>query len=130
MTFVNFSGKHNITSTDPLVLLPALYPLVNLALPARLSHFRRIHHHMDLSIDAIIAVADGMKEDLQCRANQGILRNDMNRALGALASIKAIDDFVYSLKIRAGSQLGLPTKRLPKKLPAVRRIDTRFKAKA
>jgi hypothetical protein len=66
---------------------------------------------LDLSIDVIIAVATGVKEDLQRRANQGVLRNDLNRAIGALASINAIDDFVYSLKIRAGSQLGLPKKK-------------------
>jgi hypothetical protein len=63
---------------------------------------------LELSIDAILAVAAGMKEDLQRQANQGVQRGDMNRALGCLASINAIDDFCYRLKIRSGSQLGLP----------------------
>ena len=70
---------------------------------------------MELSIDAIIAVAAGMKEDLQRQANQSVMRNDLNRALGCLASINAIDDFVYRLKIRSGSQLGLP--KVPRKQP-------------
>jgi hypothetical protein len=63
---------------------------------------------LDLSIDAILVVATGMKEDLQRQANQGILRNDLNRALVALGNITAIDDFCYRLKMVAGSQLGLP----------------------
>jgi hypothetical protein len=63
---------------------------------------------MDLSIDQIMSAAAGMKEDLQRKANQGILRNDVHRSLVALASMGAIDDFVYVLKINAGSQLGLP----------------------
>lgn len=63
---------------------------------------------LELSIEAILAVAAGMKEDLQRQANQGVLRNDLNRALGALATINGIDDFCFRLKIRAGSQLGVP----------------------
>lgn len=63
---------------------------------------------MELSLEAILAVAAGMKEDLQRQANQGVLRNDLNRALGALATINGIDDFVYRLKISAGAQLGIP----------------------
>jgi hypothetical protein len=63
---------------------------------------------LEISLDAILAVAAGMKEDLQRDANRSVLRNDLNRALGALASVNAIDDFVYRLKIRSGSQLGLP----------------------
>lgn len=68
---------------------------------------------MDLSIEQIEAAAAGMKEDLQRQANQGILRNDLNRALAALAGIGHIDSFVYLLKIRSTSQLGqyIPPKR-------------------
>jgi hypothetical protein len=65
---------------------------------------------LDLSIEQILAAAASMKEDLQRQANRSILRNDMPRALGALCSIEAVDSFVYALKIRAGSQLGLPRK--------------------
>lgn len=73
---------------------------------------------MDLSLEQIEAAASGMKEDLQRQANQGILRNDLNRALAALAGIGHIDSFVYLLKIRSGSQLSgyTPRKRgRPKK---------------
>jgi hypothetical protein len=68
---------------------------------------------VDLSIEQIEAAAAGMKEDLQRQANQGILRNDLNRALAALAGISHIDSFVYLLKIRSTSQLGgyVPRKR-------------------
>jgi hypothetical protein len=60
---------------------------------------------MDLSIERIKRVAAGVKEDLQRKANQGILRNDLNRAMVALAGIKQIDDFVYALEIESGSQM-------------------------
>jgi len=58
-----------------------------------------------LSIEEIEDAAAGMKEDLQRKANQGILRKDINSAMAALAGIGHIDDFVYRLQIRAGSQL-------------------------
>ena len=58
---------------------------------------------MDISLEQIEIAAAGMKEDLQRKANQGILRNDSTRALTALAGMKHIDDFVYLLTIRAGS---------------------------
>lgn len=60
---------------------------------------------MDISIEQIEQAAAGMKEDLQRKANQGILRNDLNRAMAALAGLGHIDDFVYLLKVRSGSQL-------------------------
>lgn len=75
-------------------------------LPANLTNRRG--GPLEISIDAILAVAAGMKEDLQRQANQAILRNDLNRGLGALATINGIDDFIYRLQIRAGSQLGIP----------------------
>jgi hypothetical protein len=60
---------------------------------------------MDLSIEEIERAAAGMKEDLQRKANQGILRNDLNRAMTALAGITHINDFVYLLRIHSGSEL-------------------------
>jgi hypothetical protein len=60
---------------------------------------------MDLTIEQIEIAAADMKEDLQRKANQGILRNDVNRAMVALAGMAHIDDFVYQLRIRSGSQL-------------------------
>jgi hypothetical protein len=78
---------------------------------------------LELSIDAILAVAAGMKEDLQRQANQGVLRNDMNRALGALASINAIDNFVYRLQVRSGSLLGLPKTPRARKSPLRKHLE-------
>jgi hypothetical protein len=87
---------------------------------------------VDLPIDAIVAVAQGMKEDLQREANRAVLRNDLNRALGALATINGIDDLVYRLKIRSGSQLGLskhPFTRMtgdhrpPRKHPSIPKVE-------
>lgn len=60
----------------------------------------------DLTIEEIISAADGMKGDLQREANRSIIRNDIHRAVSALAGMNHIDDFVYLLKIRSGSQLG------------------------
>jgi hypothetical protein len=59
-----------------------------------------------ISLEDVVSAADGMKGDLQREANRSILRNDLNRAMTALAGMGHIDDFVYLLKIRAGSQLG------------------------
>jgi hypothetical protein len=72
-----------------------------------------------LSIDEIVCAAEGMKEDLQRKANQGILRGNLNHALQALSGIGVIDEFVYLLKIRSGSQLGLPVAR--KRITAMRK---------
>jgi hypothetical protein len=84
---------------------------------------------MNISIEAIEHAAAGMKEDLQRKANQGILRNDLNRAMAALAGIGHIDAFVQLLTIRAGSQFdnyvatkrgrGRPRKEHPGQLPLV-----------
>jgi hypothetical protein len=75
-----------------------------------------------LSIDQILLAAEGMKEDLQRKANQGILRGNLNHALQSLSGIGVIDEFVYLLKVRSGAQLGLPI--------TARRIDARGKRKA
>jgi hypothetical protein len=83
---------------------------------------------LELSLDSILAVAEGMKQDLQRDANRAVLRNDLNRALGALASINALDDFVYRLKIRSGSQLGLPKAPRPlAKSPLRKHLDEQKK---
>lgn len=82
---------------------------------------------MDLSIQQIEDAAAGMKEDLQRKANQGILRNDLNRALTALAGIEHINQFVHLLTVRSGSHFdnyratrrrrGRP-KRIPSRTPS------------
>lgn len=127
-----FSGKHNsyfigrsssysfgictplLTTRTSIIKLIAKHIVDGLDFASpRYSTMRRLP--LELSIDAVTAVAEGMKQDLQREANRSVLRNDLNRALGALASINAIDDFVYRLKIRSGSQLGLP--KAPRKQP-------------
>lgn len=66
-----------------------------------------------LSIEEIEAVAEDFKEDLQRQANRCVRRHDSQSALAALESMEHIDSFVYTLKIRAGSQLGLPARARP-----------------
>jgi hypothetical protein len=136
-----FSSLHNNTRTtqsnyslascyQSSVLFQSLPHLISIASPRnRIS--RRLS--LELSLDAILAVAAGMKEDLQRQANQGVMRNDLNRALGALASINAVDDFVYRLKIRSGSQLGLSKPARPPAKSPLRRhleiVDEKVKSK-
>ena len=43
-----------------------------------------------------------MKEGLQRQANQGIRKKDWEQGIGSLASIEAIDNFVYNCSLRAG----------------------------
>ncbi len=107
------SSLHNITGRSPSdysirtsIIRSIVSQIVYSSASPRYSTLRRLP--LELSIDAVIAVAEGMKQDLQREANRSVLRNNLNLALGALASINAIDDFVYRLKIRSGSQLGLP----------------------
>ena len=101
---LSFSSKHNIELGDPVVVpFTILHHFDRVALPARSSHFRRSLPMENLSIEAIIAVSEDIKENLQRQANQGILRNDLNRSLVALGSMHAVNDFVYCLKMRAGA---------------------------
>jgi hypothetical protein len=60
----------------------------------------------DLSIEEIEETAAGFKEDLQRDANRKVRRHDTAGALGSLEAIEYVDKFVYTLKLRAGSQLG------------------------
>jgi hypothetical protein len=102
-----FSSKHN-----SLFIGRTLVPFQSLSHLLNISSANPFPPEdlLDLSIEQILAAAQSMKDDLQRQANRSILRNDMPRALGALCSIEAVDSFVYALKIRAGSQLGLPKK--------------------
>lgn len=60
-----------------------------------------------LSLDEIENCAADFKDDLQREANRAVRRHDANTALAALEGIDYIDKFVYTLKLRAGSRLGL-----------------------
>lgn len=72
-----------------------------------------------LSIEEIESTAVGFKEDLQREANRAVRRHDTPRALAALEGIEYIEKFVFTLKFRAGSRLGMPRRaraiRLPKR---------------
>jgi hypothetical protein len=72
-----------------------------------------------LSIEEIESTAVGFKDDLQREANRAVRRHDSPSALAALEGIEYINKFVYTLKYRAGSRLGMPLRaraiRLPKR---------------
>jgi len=58
-----------------------------------------------LTIEEIEEAAQGFKEDLQRAANRAVRQKGTDKALAALESIEAINSFVYTLKMRAGSDL-------------------------
>lgn len=58
-----------------------------------------------LSMDEIKEVAEGFKADLQGEANRHVRRNDAAGALAVLKCIEYVDQLVYDLQLRAGSQL-------------------------
>ena len=58
-----------------------------------------------LTRDEIRQVAEGFKADLQGEANRFVRRNDAAGALAVLKSIEYVDQLVYALQLRAGSQL-------------------------
>jgi hypothetical protein len=62
----------------------------------------------DLTTEMLETTAGYFKEDLQREANRYVLRKDLVQACASLAGIDVIDKFVYTLKLRMGSQLGLP----------------------
>ena len=69
-----------------------------------------------LSIDEIEAAARGFKDDLQREANRMIRRHNNANALVALEGIEYINNFVFTLRLRAGSRLGFPARARPIRL--------------
>ncbi len=61
-----------------------------------------------LGIDEIEAVAQGFKDDLVRTARRLARRHDSTGATAALESMEYIDNFVSTLRLKAGSQLGQP----------------------
>jgi hypothetical protein len=55
-----------------------------------------------LSLEELKAIATDVKENLQREANQGIRKKDWEQGVGALASMEAIDTFLYNCSLRAG----------------------------
>lgn len=58
-----------------------------------------------LSMDEIRQVTEGFKADLQSKANRFVRRHDSASAMAALEAMEYVDQFVYALQLRAGSQL-------------------------
>lgn len=60
---------------------------------------------LTLSMDEIREVATGFKDDLQRKANRFVRRHDSASAMAALEAMEYVDQFVYTLQLRAGSAL-------------------------
>ncbi len=63
-----------------------------------------------LSTEEIEESGRWFKEDLQREANRMVRRSNMAGAVAALEGVEYIDKFIYTLKLRAGSQLGVPAR--------------------
>jgi hypothetical protein len=55
-----------------------------------------------LSLEELKAIAKDVKDNLQREANQGIRKKDWEQGIGSLASMEAIDVFLYNCSLRAG----------------------------
>ena len=58
-----------------------------------------------LTMDEIRAVAEQFKGDLMREAKRAIRQKNMDAAMAAIAAEEYIDNFLYALQLRAGSQL-------------------------
>lgn len=81
-----------------------------------------------LTVEEIDEVAEGFKDDLTREGKRCVRRKDLDRALAAFAAEEYIDQFVRTLKMRAGSELGRPQP--PKKRIRQIYIPDAIKAKA
>jgi hypothetical protein len=66
-----------------------------------------------LSIEEIEEIAVSFKENLTRECERMVRRNDNTGALAAIHGKEYIDSFVYTLKLRSGSQMGLPPRARP-----------------
>jgi hypothetical protein len=64
-------------------------------------------------MEQIEEVARSFKEDLQREANRAVRRKEPDQALAALEAIDYVDKFVSTLKMRAGSRIGMPARAKP-----------------
>jgi hypothetical protein len=55
-----------------------------------------------LTLEELKEIAADVKENLQRAANQGIRKKDWEQGIGSLASIEAIETFLYNCSLRAG----------------------------
>lgn len=73
-----------------------------------------------LSLEEIEHIAIQYKEKLTQDCERMVRRNDHPGALAAIVGKEYIDEFVYRLKLRAGSQMGLPPRARPIQLNVAR----------
>lgn len=66
-----------------------------------------------LSIQEIEEIAVQYKEKLTHECERMVRRNDNSGALAAIVGKEYIDEFVNRLKLRSGSQMGLPARARP-----------------
>ena len=70
-----------------------------------------------LSIEEIESLAEIFKNDLTAECKRLVRRGDNAGAMNAIAGEEYIDKFVYTLRLRAGSQLGLPPRARAIRMP-------------
>lgn len=73
-----------------------------------------------LSIEEIERIAIEYKEKLTHECERMVRRHDNAAALAAIVGKEYIDEFVYRLKLRAGSQIGVPPRARPIQLNVAR----------
>ncbi|MGH7744432.1 MAG: hypothetical protein ACREQ5_06365 [Candidatus Dormibacteria bacterium] len=69
---------------------------------------------LNLTIEDVRKLAADLKDDYQRQANQGIRKQSSDgelQGLSALASMEAVDRFVYDLELRAGAPYRNPQNR-------------------
>jgi hypothetical protein len=75
-------------------------------------------HPRPLSVEQIETAGQSFKDDLTRECERLVMRNDNSGALAAIKGKKYIDDFIYTLKLRAGHQgFGFPARPAEPSLP-------------
>lgn len=70
----------------------------------------------NLSVEEIETLATSFKDDLTRECERLVRRGDNTGALSAIVGKEYIDKFVYTVKVKSGSQLGLPPRARPIRL--------------
>jgi hypothetical protein len=56
---------------------------------------------LSLTMEELRSIADGLRDDLQRQANQGIRKKDWEQGIGSLASMEAVTEFLRICEQRA-----------------------------
>lgn len=72
-----------------------------------------LSHSRSLSIEEIEKAAEDFKDDLTRECERSVRRQDNTGALAAIYGKEYIEKFLYTLKLRAGSQMGQPARARP-----------------